>query len=687
MASMLRIATDIGGTFTDLVAFDEHTGELITGKASSTPGDFARGVMDSIGHANLDLATAGDFVHGCTVVINAITQRAGVRAALITTQGFRDVLAIGRGNRPDMYNLRTAKPRPFIPRRYRFEVRERVDFRGQVLEPLHLEDLDPIITVCRREAIEALAICFLHAYAHPQHEQMCRDYLASRLPGIPISISSDVTGEWREYERTSTVVLNAYVQPIVDRYLAHLETALGSGGMRCEPHVMQSNGGTTSFATARLRPIYLLESGPVSGVMGSAIIGQALGEDNVIALDIGGTTAKCALIEGGAPRITTDYKIEWRPDSPGYPVKVPVVDIVEIGAGGGSLAWFDPGGALRVGPLSAGADPGPACYGRGGTQATVTDAKLITGVIDPHYFLGGTIALDVDLARRAYAPIAERLGVSIEAAANGVIRLVDHHMINALKLISVRRGHDPRDFVLVASGGGGPMHAAALARELRVKQVIVPPYPGHFSAWSMLMIRPRVDLLRTAVCSTRAVDPAAIAGIYAALQAEATSRFADAPADQLIWQRSADMRYHGQEHTVKVPLPAHDDALDLHAIEQTFHAVHRREYTFALPDATIEFVTFHLTGWRNTRRPALTSLHTGDQTTRPRIREERVVNLGTVGTWTAPVYERASLPAGFQAAGPLIVEEPASTTLVYPDQWLEVDTFANLVLRPQAAEG
>ncbi|NJK80277.1 MAG: hydantoinase/oxoprolinase family protein [Chloroflexaceae bacterium] len=282
MASMIRIATDIGGTFTDLVAFNEATGELLTGKASSTPGDFARGVMNSIDHATITLQAASDFVHGCTVVINAVTQRAGVRTALITTQGFRDVLAIGRGNRPDMYNLRTAKPEPFIPRRHRFEVRERVDFRGAVLVPLQLADLDPIIAQCRADAIEAIAICLLHAYAHPQHEQQCRAYLAERLPNIPISISSDITGEWREYERTSTVVLNAYVQPITDRYLTNLEAALARDGMRCEPHVMQSNGGTTTFAAARIRPIYLLESGPVSGVMGSAIIGQAIGEHNVI---------------------------------------------------------------------------------------------------------------------------------------------------------------------------------------------------------------------------------------------------------------------------------------------------------------------------------------------------------------------------------------------------------------------
>ncbi|NJK82027.1 MAG: hydantoinase/oxoprolinase family protein [Chloroflexaceae bacterium] len=340
--------------------------------------------------------------------------------------------------------------------------------------------------------------------------------------------------------------------------------------------------------------------------------------------------------------------------------------------------------SATVGPRSAGAEPGPACYSKGGTAATVTDAKLITGVINPHNFLGGEIALDIDLARQAYQPIAERLGVSIEEAANGIIRLADHHMINALKLISVRRGYDPRDFVLIASGGGGPMHAAALARELLFKQVVIPPYPGHFSAWSMLMIKPRVDLLRTSVHNTRAVDAATIQAVYAELQAEALARFADAPVEQLIWQRSADMRYYGQEHTVKVPLPA-GASCDIAEIERTFHAAHRRAYTFELPDAAIEFVTFHLTAWRNTRQPALRSLHGADQHGTPTVRGQRAVNFDVLGTHMVPIYERDRLPAGFQAAGPLIIEEMASTTLVYPDQYLTVDSFANMIIRSQEA--
>src|SRR5262245_23588544 len=677
----IRIATDIGGTFTDLVTFDEQTGALLTGKASSTPGDFARGVLDTIAEGATRVAEASDFVHGCTVVINAITQRSGARTALVTTAGFRDVLEIARGNRPDMYNLRFDKPVPFVQRRYRFEVRERVDFRGNVLEPLQLTDLDQVVEACQRDGVEAIAVCLLHAYAHPEHERECAAHLRKRLPGVPISISSDVTGEWREYERSSTTTLNAYVQPIADRYLASLEQSLGAAGMACEPHVMQSNGGTATFASARERPIFLLESGPVSGVIGGAIVGQAIGEANIITLDIGGTTAKCALVERGEPRVTTEYKVEWRPEFPGYPVKVPVVDIVEIGAGGGSIAWFDSGGALRVGPISAGADPGPACYGKGGTAATVTDAKLIAGVINPAYCLGGRLPLYPELAHRTFAPIAERLGVTVEQAANGIIRLADHHMINALKLVSVRRGYDPRDFALVAMGGGGPMHAAALAQELQLKKVIVPPLPGHFSAWGMLVTRPRVDLIRTSAIRTGAANPQRITEIFEALHAEALERFTrdGARPEELSWQYAVDMRYLGQEHTVKVPIAMHE-APDVAAIECVFHAAHRREYTFELPGATVEFVNFHLTAWRNIRRPAFAPIVNDGRSLAAALKGLRLVDFDTADVHETPVYERDLLPAGFAAAGPLIVEEHASTTAVYPCQRLEVDEFGNLII-------
>ncbi len=676
----IRLATDIGGTFTDLVAFDEHSGRVELGKAASTPNDLAQGILDSIAVAAVTLAEANYFVHGCTVVINAITERSGAKTALVTTAGFRDVLEIGRGNRPDMYNLRFKKPVPFVPRHLRFEVRERVNHRGQVLTPIHMEDLDPIAARCRADGVEAIAICLLHSYAFPDHEQQLVAALSEQLPGITVTASHDITQEWREYERTSTVVLNGYVMPVVQHYLDRIQTVVSERGLTRQLHVMQSNGGTASFATARQRPIHLIESGPVAGVSGAAVVGRAIGEPNVISLDIGGTTAKCSLIEGGELKTTTEYRVEWTPLFPGYPVKTPVVDIVEIGAGGGSIAWFEEGDVLRVGPKSAGAEPGPACYGKGGSAPTVTDAKLVAGVINPNNFLGGKVPLYPDLARQALEQIARPLGTTVESAANGVIRMVNSNMTEALRLVSVRRGYDPRDFALVAFGGGGAMHAAALAEELQLKKVIIPTNPAHFSAWGMLVTQPRVDVVRTRLYQSSEVRPAELEVIYADLEASVVDRFAQ-DGDQdglLIFQRKADLRYRGQEHTVPVLVGA--DPLDIVKIEADFHDAHERLYTFRLPDTPVEFVNFHLIGYRQVPTPQLSPIRAKSPKGDVHEAGRRLVDFDVDGLHDTVIYAREQLPAGFSAAGPLIVEEPAATTLVHPGQSLSVDSFGNLTV-------
>lgn len=675
----IRLATDIGGTFTDLVAFDEATGQVTLGKASSTPRDFSQGVIDTVETSALALADVSYFAHGCTVVINAITERKGVKTALVTTAGFRDVLEIGRGNRPDMYNLRFQKPAPFVPRYLRFEVRERVNRLGEVLTPLHLEDVLPIAEACRAQGVEAVAVCFLHAYAHPEHERQVAAALGEQLRGVAITISSDITQEWREYERTNTTVLNGYVMPIVQRYLDRLETTTGERGLSCPLHVMQSNGGTAPFSMAKQLPIYLIESGPVAGVMGAIAVGQVIGEPNVISFDVGGTTAKCSLIEGSEPKTTTEYRVEWTPLSPGYPIKTPVVDIVEIGAGGGSIAWFDEGDMLRVGPKSAGAEPGPACYGQGGTAPTVTDSKIVAGVINPNYFLGGALTVYPDLARQAIKTVADRLKTTVEHAANGIIRMANANMTEALKLISVQRGYDPRDFVLVAMGGGGAMHAAALAKELRMKKFIIPPQPGHFSAWGMLVTQPRIDLVRTQVYRTSEIDSPQVEANFQALEAELQARFAQegAAGEAVMFQRKSDLRYHGQEHTVSVPVSSPAPAVA--AIEQDFHAAHERLYTFQLADTPIEFVNFHVAGFLRVRRPEVKRLERKGHSVRVDT-EKRQVDFDVDGVHETTIFKRDQLPAGFTARGPLIVEEPASTTLVHPGQHLEVDEYANLVV-------
>ncbi|MEA2595464.1 MAG: N-methylhydantoinase [Thermomicrobiales bacterium] len=684
----LRVAVDIGGTFTDLVVFDEASGQTFEAKASTTPADFAKGVLEAIRTGDVAPQAIDYLVHGTTVVINAITQRAGVKTALVTTAGFRDALAIGRGNRPDMYNLKFHKPEPFVPRRLRFEVRARVTADGTVVTPLHLCDLDEVVRSCQEQEVEAVAICFLHSYAHPEHERQTAEYLRERLPEVTISISSEITKEWREYERSSTVVLNAYVQPILDRYLGNLEADLRQLEVPGRLFAMLSNGGTAAFASARRQPIQLVESGPAGGIIGAALVGEQIGEPNVISLDVGGTTAKCSLIEGGEIKIAGDYRLEWTPLSPGYPVRIPVVDIVEIGAGGGSVAWFDEGGALRVGPRSAGADPGPACYGRGGTEPTVTDAMLIAGVIDPASFLGGRLTVDVELARSAYEPIATRLGVSVDAAAAGVIRLVNEATIDALKLISVRRGYDPRDFSLVAFGGGGPMHAAALAAELGVKRVVIPPFPGTFSAWGMLMTQPRVDLTRTRVTRLDATQPGEIEEIFADLETEASARLIEQgfTSEQIAGhRRSVDVRYQGQEHTVRVPMPS--GVVALAALEAAFHELHRRSYTFALVETPVEIVNFRTISTIEMPRPTMGQVGLGGSRATDVAGGERRVDFGNGVLRETRVYERSALPMGFSAPGPAIVEEASATTLVLPGQQLDVDQFGNLVISPGDQKG
>jgi N-methylhydantoinase A len=671
-------ASDIGGTFTDLVLFDPASGETTIAKAPTTPRRLADGVVDSLEAGRVALGALAYLVHGSTVVINALTERTGVRTALVTTRGFRDVLEIGRGNRPDMYNLLCRKPVPFVPRRLRFEVTERVDRHGNVLVPLAVAELDEIAAACEQAEVGAVAVCLLHAYAHPAHEQVCAERLQELLPGVSVSASSEITREWREYERTSTTVLNAYVRPVIDGYLGALEGDLARRGLAGAVFVMQSNAGTASTRAARRRPITLVESGPAAGIVGAARLGEVVGEPNLITLDIGGTTAKCSLVEDGEPKTTTDYRIEWRPDFAGYPVMVPVVDIVEIGAGGGSIAWVDDGGALRVGPRSAGAVPGPACYGHGGESPTVTDAKLLAGVLDPAYVLGGRLRVHPELARDAAARLASPLGIGVTELANGIIRLVNASMINALKLVSVRRGHDPRDFALVVFGGGGAMHGAALGAELQVRTIVVPPRSGVFSAWGMLLTDPRLDLVQTRVLRTGATDGATVDELFRDLEREAARRFADdgLHPDRITYARSVDMRYTGQEHTVRVPL-AHGPA-DPEAIETAFHAAHRRKYTFALPDTPSELVTFHLAATWRAEKPEIAPWRGG--LAAPEQKGRRLVDFDVDGVHETSVWERAHLPAGWAAQGPLVIEEETTTTLVHPRQVVSVDGYGNLLV-------
>jgi N-methylhydantoinase A len=628
----VKLATDIGGTFTDLVYLDDATGSIGTTKSSSTPPNFAQGILDTIAKAGIDPAEVEHFVHGTTVVINALTERKGAKTALITTRGFRDVLAIGRANRPDIYNLRFKKQPPFVPREHRYEVEERLDYRGRVVTPLDEAGVLALADELEREGIEAVGICFLHSYADGAHERRCAELLRERLPEVTVSVSSDITQEWREYERSNTVVLNAFVQPVASRYVGNLEAALREMGVRSELHIMKSNGGTSTFELSKSQPIHLVESGPVGGVIGARAFGEALGEKNLITMDVGGTTAKTSLIDDGVVKFTTDYRIEKDAFNAGYPIKIPVVDIVEIGAGGG-----------------------------------VTDANLILNRINDAYFLGGDMSVDVELSQRAFAPLAEHFGVTVEEAALGVVRLADANMVNAIKLVSVRRGYDPRDFSLVAFGGGGSMHAASLAHELQIGRVIIPVTPGTFSALGMLMTEPMQDFIRTRIRPNTPDTVIEVTELFDEMQREAHAFLTGAgyAAERIVFQRYADMRYLGQEHTVRVPVADIDSA----QLADRFHTLHEH---------TTEFVTFHVTALV-TQDPIDLSRYVPDTGARLEVKGRRKVYFE--GGWLdTDIYERDGLPAHVRVSGPCIVEEPAATTVVPPGLNAHLDALGNLIL-------
>lgn len=673
----MKVATDIGGTFTDLVYLDEATGTLGLAKASSTPPAFAQGIMDAVTKAKIDPAGVDHFAHGTTMVINALTERKGSKTALVTTRGCRDVLQIGRSTRPDIYNMKFRKQEPFIPRELRFEVDERMNYKGEIVEELDEASVRAVAARIRAAGVEAVAVCLLHAYANPVHEQRVAAVLAEELPGVLVTSSTEITMEWREYERTSTAVLNAYVRPVASAYLASLERDLRGYGIASGLDVMKSNGGTMTFAVGGQQPIHMVESGPVGGVIGAAAVGKAIGRSDLITLDIGGTTAKCTLIDEGEVKITTEYLIERDQFAAGYPIKAPVVDIVEIGAGGGSIAWIDAAGSLKVGPRSAGAVPGPACYGKGGTEPTVTDANLIAGRINRDYFLGGDLQVSEDLARNAMQKIADALGVSVEEAALGVIRIANANMINALKLVSVRRGYDPREFAMIAFGGGGSMHAAALAKELHVDTVIIPRAPGHFSAWGMLMTDPMQDFIRTRLTPCDAASVEGIGRLFGEMEREAKSFFGAAGYDPsgVQVQYAVDMRYVGQEHTVRTPIEL---PFDVAAARERFNQLHEKAYTFRLDGAGMEIVNYHVVASVPTVKPDLTGFAAVGGDGKPK--GQRLVDFDAEGRQQSTIYERANLQPGQVVLGPAVIEEPAASTVVYPGMTARIDEIGNILI-------
>lgn len=684
-----RAAVDTGGTFTDICLLREDTGEIFISKVPSTPSDPARAVLGGLARATaaagLEPAGLRMLLHGTTVATNALLEGKGAPVALLVTRGFKDILLIGRQNRPALYDFWTVKPRPLVPRRLTFEVTERIMADGQVYIPLDEGEVQAIVEEIRRAGVTSIAVSFLHSYANPRHEQKVRDIIARLYPDALVTLSSDILPEFREYERTSTTVINALVQPRIAAYIARLKEGLkglASPGVQSKRppglFIMQSSGGMLTAEQAMRESARTVLSGPAGGVLAGLFLARQTGRPNVITADMGGTSMDICLIKGEQLRHTTEGAIG------GYPLSLPMLDIHTIGAGGGSIGWVDGGGALRVGPASAGAAPGPACYGLGGTEPTVTDANLVLGRISPTRSLNPALALQPRLARQYLEEkIARPLKLTVEEAAAGMIRVVNAAMARAMRVVSVQRGHDPRDFTLVAFGGAGPLHAVELARELNIPYVLIPRYPGVTSALGMLHADVRRDYVRTALLPLNDTEPDQLADLYTPLEEKGRRELEEegfSPAEIII-TRQADLRYRGQSYTLTLPVPAGQLAAeDLAILRRSFHLLHRQEYGFCREEAPLEVVNLRLVALGSLPRPPVSppGKKKGSRAA-PEPLEERPVYFGDRFLPTL-VYHRNDLEPDMSLKGPAVIEQSDTTTLVWPGTSVRVDQWGNLII-------
>jgi len=677
----LLVAIDIGGTFTDLMAFDEATGRFAQAKTLTTPAELVQGIVDCLRKSGVDCAEIGELIHGSTTAINTLIERKGAKTGLIVTRGTRDVYSIGRGNRPESYNLFFHRHRPLVPRHLTREVDERMLASGDVLEPLAHASLEE---ACRRlagENVEAVAVCLLHSYVNPEHERAAGEVVRRMLPRAYVSLSHRILREYREFERTSTTVVNAYIGPKVGGYVRSLKASLAETGFRGDLTIMQSNGGVMTPEVATERPVAMMESGPVGGIIASAQVGRALGLGNVISFDMGGTTAKASLIREGEPTLSPGYYVGGY--ASGHPVMVPVIDVVEVGAGGGSIAWIDEIGALKVGPQSAGADPGPICYRGGGAEPTITDANLVLGRLDPDDFLGGQMVLDAKAAAQGIVEkIAGPLKMSPTAAAQAIVDIAVSKMSLAVREVSVAKGYDPRDFALVASGGAGPLHVTAIARELHIPKVIVPLYPAHFSALGMLGADERHDFIRTFYADLGGADFRELERTVEEMAAESASALANKKgAEHRI---HLDLRYVGQEFTLSVPVTEREiRAEDRRAIRTAFDRLYDQRYAHHSPEEPVEIVNIRLAviGKRATLKfPRLAA--------RSRVKPFRKmqVHLGDPARpVSCPVYRREELGAGARIAGPALVREHGTTTVLFKGDVCSVARTGELLISVRGA--
>ena len=680
-AAGLRIAADVGGTFTDIAVFDEQTGAIRLGKTLTTPVSLIEGMRHGVEKAGARFGDGRLFLHGTTVAINALIERKGARTALVTTKGFRDIYEIGRINRPEAYNLFFRKHQPLVERALRIEIDERMDAAGEVLRPLEDAQVEAVAQRLADEGVEAVAILFLHSYRNPDHEIRVRELLRRRLPGVFVTASHELSQEYREFERSSTVAANAYVGPRVTRYLRETEEVLEQLDFGGKFLIVQSTGGLYDAAQASRECIRMLESGPAAGVIGTRELCKSIGLTSAIAFDMGGTTAKAGVILDGVELTANQVMIGGYAE--GLPVQIPMIDIEEVGTGGGSIARLANGRALRVGPESAGAAPGPVCYGAGGVEPTVTDANLLLGRLTPDLFLGGEMRLDLDAARRAMAErIADPLGIELAQAADGVIRIAVTQMANVVKRVTTARGLDARDFAMVAYGGAGPLHATLVARELQIRRVIIPKAPGHFSAFGMLVSDLRRDFVRTIFAPLANAPFDIFDAMFAEMEARGRAEVDSAAPARLdiVVKHAADMRYVGQEHSVSVDIPGAAFATrDISAIKAAFDAVHVQRYGYASADELAEIVSLRLSVAGVIAKPRQAEdagqAADGDDG----LIGMRPVDFGVLGGQVeAPVYDRARLRAHRVIDGPALIQEYASTTVLPPGDRLTVDLLGNL---------
>lgn len=676
------IGIDVGGTFTDLTFVDVLQRHLTVHKLPSTPHNPSEAIITGIREVLASQAVSPESVdylaHGTTVATNALIERTGARTGLIVTTGFRDLLEIGDQTRPSLYNIRLPKPEVFVPGERRLEVRERVYADGRVRTPLDPSSLQHAISALKAADVEAVAICFLFSYVNAEHEEHVRAAVQEALPDVYITASHEIVPEFREYARLSTTVLNAYLGPVMQRYLQDFEAAVGEMGIHQQPYVTQSNGGILSIGECIRAPIRTAVSGPSAGVVGALYTGQAAGFPNLITLDLGGTSADISLIDRGDPLLSMERKVE------GFPARIPMMDIATIGAGGGSIAWIDPGGALKVGPRSAGAAPGPACYGLGGTLPTVTDANAVLGRINPGQILGGRLSLDLNAAKKAIQEhICQHTGLNLIEAASGVIRVVNANMVRAIRRVTVERGYNPQDFALMAFGGAGPLHAVAVARELGVKRIIVPASPGTLCSLGLLVTDIKTDYVRSKVLEPNAQTLPLIAQYFAdmASEAEAMLEREAIPQDQRSLSARIEARYKRQNYEIAVPVTLDELTPEgIGTVIERFHSAHERLYGYARPSAPLEFVNFRLTAIGVLPKAPLPSSGNRDGAVLEPI-EVRPVYLEALSDFRdCPVYHRDQLFAGDRMEGPTIIEQLDSTTFIPAGVSWSVDAYRNIIL-------